>query len=56
MTRHGAPRPRQRRETVRVLLLDGAGSILLLHDSDPGIPAATWWMTPGGGIDPGEDA
>ena len=31
-------------------------SILLLADSDPGVPGSGWWVTPGGGIDDGEDA
>lgn len=30
--------------------------VLLFHDSDPGVPGLTWWVTPGGGIDPGESA
>ena len=28
--------------------------MLLFEDSDPGIPGVTWWVTPGGGMDPGE--
>ena len=52
----GRPRPVRRRATVRVLLLDDADRVLLFHDSDAGLdPVVTWWMTPGGGIDPGED-
>ena len=27
---------------------------LLFEDSDPGMPGAHWWVTPGGGIDPDE--
>src|SRR5689334_5103440 len=27
---------------------------LLFEDSDPGIPGTRWWVTPGGGVDPGE--
>ena len=38
---------------MRVLVLDRDGRILLFQDSDPGI-GASWWITPGGGIDPGE--
>lgn len=31
--------------------------MLLLHGRDPGRPAAgTWWIAPGGGIEPGEAA
>lgn len=49
-----ADRPRKVRSTVRVILLDPADRTLLFEDSDPGVPGATWWMTPGGGVDPGE--
>jgi len=52
--RPGDERPLRRRATARVLLLDDAGQVLLMHDSDPGQPGRTWWMTPGGGVDPGE--
>ena len=48
-----AARRQVRRSTVRVLVLDQDGRILLFKDSDPGI-GASWWITPGGGIDPGE--
>jgi tRNA threonylcarbamoyl adenosine modification protein YjeE len=49
-------RPTRERSTVRVLLVDDAGRVLLFHDSDAGLdPVVTWWMTPGGGIDDGED-
>ncbi|MFJ1707343.1 NUDIX hydrolase [Kitasatospora sp. NPDC088346] len=44
-----------RRRAVRVLLLDPQGRILLLHGSDPAVPGVTWWITPGGGIEHGED-
>ncbi|MFS3128208.1 NUDIX hydrolase [Nocardioides sp. Bht2] len=46
-------RPRRRRSTVRVLVIDDADRVLLFRDSDPGT-GATWWITPGGGIDAGE--
>ena len=50
------PRPTKQRSTVRVLLVDDADRVLLFHDSDAGLdPVVTWWMTPGGGIDEGED-
>lgn len=40
---------------MRVLLVDGADRLLLFKDSDPGIlPLPTFWITPGGGVDPGE--
>lgn len=48
-----AQRPVVRRETVRVLVLDPDGRLLLFRDSDPNT-GASWWITPGGGIDPGE--
>ena len=49
-----ATRPRKVRRTVRVLLVDPAEATLLFEDSDPGLSDARWWVTPGGGIDPGE--
>ena len=42
------------RRTVRVVLIDEAERVLLFADSDPGLPELTWWVTPGGGMDPGE--
>ena len=47
-------RPLRRRSTVRVLVVDECDRVLLVGDSDPG-NGARWWITPGGGIDPGED-
>lgn len=45
----------ERRDTARVLLIDPVGRVLLFEDSDPGLPGRpTFWITPGGGIDPGE--
>ena len=49
-----ADRPRTTRTTVRVLMTNPAGETLLFEDSDPGLDDARWWVTPGGGIDPGE--
>ncbi len=49
-----AERPRRTRRTARVLLRDDAGRLLLFGDSDPGVPERRWWITPGGGVDPGE--
>ncbi|MFT4082580.1 MAG: NUDIX domain-containing protein [Nocardioides sp.] len=49
-----ADRPRRRRRTARVVLVDDRDRTLLFADSDPGILGSRWWMTPGGGIDPGE--
>lgn len=34
-------------------MLSEAGA-LLFRDTDPGVPGSSWWVTPGGGIDPGE--
>ena len=48
-----ADRPRANRETVRVIMIDHDRT-LLFEDSDPGVPDARWWMTPGGQIEPDE--
>ena len=42
-----------RRATVRLLVVDPAGRALMFRDSDPNT-GRSWWITPGGGIDPGE--
>lgn len=48
-------RPRNRRRAMRVLLVDDVDRILLFRDSDPGLtPVPVFWITPGGGVDPGE--
>ena len=40
-----------------MLLLDPDGRILLVRGHDPEAPdAGGWWFTPGGGLEPGEDA
>lgn len=44
----------ERRRAVRVLLLDSQDRLLLIHGFDPARPATTWWITPGGGLEPGE--
>lgn len=46
-------RPWGWRTGARVICVSGA-DVLLLADSDPGLPGSTWWVTPGGGIDEGE--
>ena len=48
--------PVRTRRTARILVLDEDGAILLLktHWGRRSLPAR--WLTPGGGIDPGEDA
>jgi 8-oxo-dGTP pyrophosphatase MutT (NUDIX family) len=42
------------RRAGRVLLVDPAGRVLLLHGGDPARPGLRWWFTPGGGLDGGE--
>lgn len=49
-----ASRPVRHRRTARVLVVDDAGRMLLFRDSDPGLPGVRWWITPGGGVEPGE--
>lgn len=46
-------RPWKRRVAARVVVL-ADDAVLLFEDSDPGVPGCRWWVTPGGGIDPGE--
>ncbi len=46
--------PVERRRAARVVLLDPADRILLLHGFEPDDPGRTWWFTPGGGLEPGE--
>jgi 8-oxo-dGTP pyrophosphatase MutT (NUDIX family) len=48
-------RPQRRRNAARVVILH-AEAVLLLADTDPGLPGTRWWVTPGGGIDAGESA
>lgn len=46
-------RPVRNRRASRVIVLAG-DRVLLEEDTDPGCPGITWWVTPGGGVDPGE--
>ncbi|MEU3076431.1 NUDIX hydrolase [Streptomyces laurentii] len=39
------------RKVARVILLDPADRILLLHGHEPADPTLTWWFTPGGGVE-----
>jgi 8-oxo-dGTP pyrophosphatase MutT (NUDIX family) len=40
---------------ARVLLLDRADRVLLIHALDPGDPEHHWWELPGGGVEGGEN-
>jgi 8-oxo-dGTP pyrophosphatase MutT (NUDIX family) len=42
------------RPAARVLLVDGAGRVLLFHGIDPARRSHDFWITPGGGLDDGE--
>lgn len=39
---------------MRLIVLSDDDQVLLFEDSDPGLPGVSWWITPGGGMDPGE--
>ena len=43
------------RRAVRALLVDPAGALLLMQVTNPA-NGASFWITPGGGLDPGETA
>ncbi|MDQ2845308.1 MAG: NUDIX domain-containing protein [Actinomycetota bacterium] len=47
-------RPVRIRRTARVLMVDDRDRLLLFADSDPGLPGSSWWITTGGGVEPGE--
>ncbi|MFI5931294.1 NUDIX hydrolase [Actinoplanes sp. NPDC051494] len=42
------------RRAARVILLDAADRVLLMHGGDPARPGERWWFTPGGGLDAAE--
>lgn len=42
------------RKVARVVLLDPADRVLLLHGHEPDDPGNDWWFTPGGGVEDGE--
>lgn len=46
-------RPLRFRDGARIVVRAG-GAVLLVRDTDPGVPGSAWWVTPGGGIDEGE--
>lgn len=48
-------RPLRRRRAARIVVR-AQGRVLLMADSDPGLPGSHWWVTPGGGLDAGESA
>lgn len=48
------PEPEHRR-AARVIVVDQAGRVLLMRGYDPADPSNVWWITPGGGLEPGED-
>ncbi|GHC49893.1 NUDIX hydrolase [Streptomyces cinnamoneus] len=39
------------RRAARVILLDPADRVLLMHGYEPADPTVTWWFTPGGGLE-----
>lgn len=49
-----ADREWRTRTASRVIVLDPQDRVLLFCDTDPGYSGQHWWVTPGGGIDPGE--
>jgi 8-oxo-dGTP pyrophosphatase MutT (NUDIX family) len=44
------------RRAARLLVVDGAGRVLMMRGFDPANPAVRYWMTVGGGLEPGEAA
>ena len=46
-------RPVHRRLAARVIVL-ADDQVLLMGDTDPGVPGSSFWQAPGGGVDPGE--
>lgn len=49
------PRRLRHRRAGRVLLVDAADRVLLLHGFDPAAPDEPYWFTIGGGVKPGEN-
>lgn len=47
-------RPVKLRRGARLIVLAGS-RVLLQRDTDPGVAGSSWWVTPGGGVDDGED-
>jgi 8-oxo-dGTP pyrophosphatase MutT (NUDIX family) len=48
------PEQPTRRDSARIVLLDGDGRVLLLSIDDARGDLPAFWITPGGGIEPGE--
>ena len=48
------PRPIRKRRTARVLPVNGAGEVLLLHGWDPAKPERPYWFSIGGEVEHGE--
>ncbi len=46
---------RPARPAARVVLLDAENRVLLFHTVDPFVPDVVTWVTPGGGVEPGEE-
>jgi 8-oxo-dGTP pyrophosphatase MutT (NUDIX family) len=46
--------PPLRRDSARVIVLDGAGRVLLLETYDDHDDRPAFWLTPGGGVEVGE--
>jgi 8-oxo-dGTP pyrophosphatase MutT (NUDIX family) len=44
----------RRRVCARLLPVNAAGEVLLLHGWDPAAPGSPYWFSIGGGVDPGE--
>jgi len=47
-------RPVHRRLAARVIVL-AADEVLLMGDTDPGVPGSRFWQAPGGGVEADED-
>ncbi|WP_380166491.1 NUDIX hydrolase [Jannaschia sp. R86511] len=57
LTVPSTPRKVVDREAARVLLVDGAGRVLLFEGLDPADrDGGSWWFTPGGGLEGEESA
>jgi 8-oxo-dGTP pyrophosphatase MutT (NUDIX family) len=52
----GDPGEVRHRRAARVLVINAAGRVLLLHGFDPARPGEPYWLTIGGGVAPGETA